>query len=226
VGMKEDFGYRLSLTVVPRAYVMASRLLYATCRLRQHGLEHLRRSEQPGPFIAAFWHYNVLNIIHLQRSYGKNSVAMVSGSRDAEYVARALACHGFKTVRGSRHKGGLAALKKMVALMKQGLNGAIVADGSQGPARVAQAGAILLAAKTGAPIVPMLVTANRYWAFGSWDRAMLPKPFARLDLRYGEPLTVPPDLSSEGLEKLRAALENRLNGLYEEAWASWGKTEH
>lgn len=226
MGIREDFGYRLSLAVGPRAYVMASRLLYATCRLRRHDLKHLRQAEQPGPFIAAFWHYDVFNIAHLLRAYGKNSVAMVSGSRDGEYVARVLALLGFETVRGSRHKGGLAALKKMMAVMKRGLNGAVVVDGSQGPVRVAQAGAVLLAARTGAPIVPMLAAADRYWAFPSWDRTILPKPFARLDLRFGEPLFVPVDLSAERLETLRAELETRLNGLYEEAWAAWGKSVH
>lgn len=221
-----SLGYRLSVVLVPFLYSLASRLLFATCRLRHHGLEHRRLCERPGPYIAAFWHYSVLNILHLQHIDERRWVAMVSGSTDAEYVARVLALHGCETVRGSRHKGGLAALKTMVTAMGRGLNGAIVADGSQGPARVVQAGVVLLAAKAGAPILPVAVAADRYWAFGSWDRTMLPKPFARLDVRYGEPLRVEADLSAERLEELRGELEKRLNGLYAEAWAAQGRTAH
>jgi lysophospholipid acyltransferase (LPLAT)-like uncharacterized protein len=224
--MSRSFGYRLSLLLIPGLYGVMSRLLFATCRLRQHGLEHRRLCERPGPYLAAFWHYAVLNILHLQRLDARSWVAMVSGSNDAEYVSRVLARHGCETVRGSRHKGGLAALRKMVAAVGRGLNGAIVADGSQGPARVAQAGVILLAARTGTPILPVVVAADRYWAFGSWDRTMLPKPFARLDVRYGEPLAVPADLSAERLEGLRRELEKRLNGLYQEAWAARGRIVH
>lgn len=217
------WGYRLSLLLIPGLYCLASRLLFATCRFRYHGLEHERRCGRPGPYIAAFWHYSVLNVLNLHRIDEKSWVAMVSGSRDAEYLARVLARHGCETVRGSRHKGGLAALKKMVASMRRGLNGAIVADGSQGPARVAQGGAVLLASKTGAPILPMVVAADRCWTFGSWDRTMLPKPFAKLDVWYGEPLAVPPCLSAQRLEELRLELGKRLNALYEEAWTVWGR---
>jgi lysophospholipid acyltransferase (LPLAT)-like uncharacterized protein len=224
--MSRSLGYRLSLLLVPVFYGLASRLLFATCRLRQHGIEHRLSCERPGPYIAAFWHYAVLNILHFQRIDQRNWVAMVSGSSDAEYVSRVLARHGCETVRGSRHKGGLAALKQMVTAMGRGLNGAIVADGSQGPARVVQAGVILLASRAGAPILPVAVAADRYWAFGSWDRTMLPKPFARLDVRYGEPLAVPADLSAERLDGLRQELEKRLNRLYEEAWAARGRHEH
>lgn len=217
---------RLTLSLVPAVYGCLSRLLFASCRFEHHGWTNLSRCETRGAFIAAFWHYCVFNILHLQRVHERDWVAMVSGSRDAEYVARVLARHGCVTVRGSRHKGGIAALRKMTGHIQQGLNAAIVADGSQGPARRAQAGAILLASKTGAPILPLVVTADRYWTFGSWDRSMLPKPFARLAVWYGEPLSVPGELSAGMLEGCRLDLEQRLNLLYDQAWKEKGRKEH
>ena len=151
---------------------------------------------------------------------------MVSASEDGEFVARILARQGVVAVRGSRNRGGFAALKGLIALLRQGYNAAIVADGSQGPARAMQAGAVLLAGKSGAPILPLAVAADRYWAFRSWDRTLLPKPFARLDLWYGEPMTVPENPGQEEVEHCRLEMERRLNGLYVQAWAGFGKEAH
>jgi lysophospholipid acyltransferase (LPLAT)-like uncharacterized protein len=151
---------------------------------------------------------------------------MVSASGDAEFVARILARQGGASVRGSRNRGGLAALKGLIGLMRQGYNAVIVADGSKGPARVMQAGAVLLASKSIAPILPMAVAADRYWTFRSWDRTLLPKPFARLDLWYGEPMTVPEKAGAEEIERCRLEMEQRLNGLYAQAWGELGKDGH
>ena len=222
----DGFWYRVSLKIVPSLYTALSRLLFSTCRQQEYGREHYERLWQADrPFIAAFWHYSVFYTIH--RIKGKKWVAMVSGSDDAEYISRLLNGMGLATVRGSRRKGGLAALKEMMAVMEdENRKAAIVADGSQGPPLKLQAGAILLASKTGAPILPFVPAADRYWAFKSWDRTFLPKPFARLAVYYGEPFTVPANIRSKDLEKYRQELEERMKMLYAEAWGQFGKQGH
>jgi len=224
MAVKNGFFYRLLLVVVPWLYAGLSRVLFATCRVRVHGAENLERCE--AKCVAVFWHYSVFPIIAVNRGRNRGWAAMVSASDDAEFVARILARQGVVSVRGSRHRGGLAALKGLIGLMHQGYNAVIVADGSQGPARVMQAGAVLLASKSVAPILPMAVAADRYWAFRSWDRTLLPKPFARLDLWYGEPLTVPEKAGAEEIERYRLEMEQRLNGLYAQAWRELGKSGH
>lgn len=227
MAVKPGLGQRLAFWLVPLVYTMLIRLLFATCRVRVIGDEHRRWCHsRPTPFIAAFWHYSVFVVIELSRDRGKGWAAMVSASDDAEYVARLLERQGGVTVRGSRNRSGVRALKGLIDLMRQGYNAAIVADGSQGPPRVMQAGALLLAAKSGAPILPVAVAADRYWAFRSWDRTVLPKPFARLALCYGEPLTMPADREGEGLEAYRLELETRLNRLYDLAWREVGRPGH
>ncbi len=84
----------------------------------------------------------------------------------------------------------------------------------------------MLASKTGAPVLPLLWSCNRYKRFGSWDGTALPLPFSKIDFFYGEPLLVPPTLTDEQLEEYRLELEKRLNDLYAQAWALHGKTEH
>ena len=227
MAVKNGFLYRLLLAVVPWLYAGVSRVLFVTCRVRVHGAENLDRCEAQGkPFVGVFWHYSVFTAVELIRGRGQGWAAMVSASQDAEFVARILARQGVETVRGSRNRGGLSALKGLIGLLRKGYNAAIVADGSRGPARIMQAGAILLASKSTAPILPMAVAADRYWVFRSWDRTLLPKPFARLDLWYGEPMTVPEKSGSEEIERCRLEMEHRLNALYAQAWGALGKDAH
>ncbi|MFH1021096.1 MAG: lysophospholipid acyltransferase family protein [Pseudomonadota bacterium] len=227
MAVKNGFLYKVLLAVAPGLYAGLSRVLFSTCRVREHGRENRARCEAQGkPCVAVFWHYSVFAVVELIRGRGHGWGAMVSASEDGEFIARILARQGVAAVRGSRNRGGLAALKGLIGLLRKGYNAAIVADGSQGPARTMQAGAILLAGKSGAPILPLAVAADRYWAFGSWDRTMLPKPFARLDLWYGEPMTVPEKAGPEEIEQCRLAMEHRLNGLYAQAWGEFGKDGH
>ncbi|MHB1185623.1 MAG: lysophospholipid acyltransferase family protein [Desulfobulbia bacterium] len=227
MAVKKGFLYNVLLVVAPWLYAGLSRLLFATCRVRVHGAENRARCEAVGkPFVGVFWHYSVFTAVELIRGRGRGWGAMVSASEDGEFVARILARQGVVAVRGSRNRGALSALKGLIGLLRQGYNAAIVGDGSQGPPRVMQAGAILLAGKSGAPILPMAVAADRYWAFRSWDRTLLPKPFARLDLWYGEPLMVPEKSGAEEIEQYRQEMQHRLNALYAQAWGKFGKDGH
>lgn len=223
--MNDGILYRVSLKVVPAAIWLVSKLWFATCRVREHGRER-RQSVTGGnkQVIATFWHYSLLVVFQLAREF--SGVAMVSSSRDGEYIARFARLCGFSAVRGSRNKQGVQALKELLKSCKEGRNTALVADGSQGPARVAQPGSILLASRAGIPILPVAWSASRYITIRSWDRTAFPKPFATVDFVYGEPIEVPPGLKSEGIEEYRLLLENRLNALYEEMWAIHGKKEH
>ena len=225
MSIKKKAVYKLTLVLAPIVFRMLTSLLFATCRITVEGEERRDRFRQSGlPFIAAFWHYSIIYIIAL--SAGHPWVCMVSASKDGEYISSILEKLGYKTVRGSTGGGGVRALKGMVKAMQEGRSAAIVADGSQGPARKAQPGAILLASKTGAPIMPVVWSADRYLIFKSWDRTVLPKPFSRMHLIYGEPMTVPEGISSEQLEQYRRKLETRMNDLYEQCWKRYGKSLH
>ena len=218
--------YRLALAVAPYVYLGLTRPLFATYREETHGQEHFDKLLADGqPCILCMWHYSILYVT--QRIKGRDWVIMVSASSDAEFISRILTSMGRSTVRGSRTKGGLAALKEMVSVVKgQGKSAAIVADGSQGPALQIQAGVILLASKTGVPILPVAWGADRYWAVNSWDRTALPKPFARLAFCFGEPYLVPASLKSDDLEHHRLRLEERMLGLYAQAWGPFHPKGH
>ncbi len=231
MALKEGFGFRLALKVVPPVFKGLTALLFATCKLEEHDQHYFQPFiEEKKPCIFSGWHYtifyNIYRAYKTRKEHGLRWAFMVSTSRDAEFIAAVLHSMGLDTARGSRNRGGIAALKKMIPMVKEGRCAGIVADGSQGPARELQAGAILLASKTGAPILPIAWAVDKYIAFGSWDRTVLPKPFSRISMWYGEPLYIPAKLKSAELEEYRLEGEKRLNELYHKAWAEFGRKEH
>ena len=221
---KMDLGYRLSLAIVPPLYVGLSRLWFATCRLTIRDAHYIDEAKAQGAVIVPFWHYSIFYILHHLRQYP--GVALVSASRDGEFIARIAQRLNFATVRGSSHRQGVGALKGLLKAMREGRHVGLVADGSQGPARRVQPGAVFLAAKTGAPILPMVWAADRCKIFGSWDRTVLPLPFCRIVLRYGKLIHVPKNLDDRQIEEYRQQLEEQMNELYEQVWREFGKARH
>ncbi|WP_245695003.1 lysophospholipid acyltransferase family protein [Desulforhopalus singaporensis] len=217
---------KLKLRLVPLFAGWLIRIWFGTCRATVHNGEHFFPPEQSGnnTVIASFWHYSILYIIYFMRHYP--ATVMVSASRDGEYIARLVKSLGFNSVRGSRNNQGVQALKGLLRVVSRGESCAVVADGSQGPPMVAQPGSILLASKTGVPVLPMAWGCSSYIAVNSWDRLSIPKPFSKIDFYFGEPLRVPPKIKSEELEHYRVLLEQRLNKLYHQAWEKHGRRAH
>jgi lysophospholipid acyltransferase (LPLAT)-like uncharacterized protein len=217
--------HKILLFLIPIVFKMVILPLFWTLRRKRVGEEHhLELLVSGKPFIITFWHYGVFCAA---AASGKvPQIAMASASRDGDYIACILNAMGVETVRGSRNRGGLGALKGLMKGVKRGLGPVLVADGSQGPPKVAQAGGILLSSRTGIPILPVAWSFKKYKVFKSWDRTMIPLPFSPMIEMIGEPLQVPPKLDSEGLEEYRLILEERLNGLYKKAWGLFDIKDH
>lgn len=223
--MTEGMLNTLLVTVVPRTVAIMMRLWFLTCKVRHHNVENFALAgDNSKPLIASFWHYSFFYLFYHVRKY--QATVMVSASRDGDYVDKLAKSLGFSTVRGSSNNNGIAALKKMLRAVGEGNNAAIVADGSQGPEKIAQPGAILLASRTDAPVIPIIWSASRYFTVKSWDRTAVPKLFSQVDVFYGEPIYVPPRLRPEEMEEYRIRLEESLNALYVEAWGMYGKEQH
>ena len=225
MALQGEWKNRLLMAILPWLFKSIMGAIGLSCRLQRQGYEHWQAMARDNKqFITSFWHYSVLYIVHASKGFP--FAAMVSASKDGAYVARVLEAKGFTTLRGSRNQKGLAALKGMLLAIKDGRCPVLVADGSQGPALQAQPGAILLASRTGIPILPVCMACSRYLTFGSWDRTIIPLPFAKISEWYGEPFYVPAGLDNDGLEQYRQELENILLKQYDKAWQQFGKEGH
>ena len=216
--------YKASLAVVPRLYVGLTALLFGSCRLQIRGGENLEKALAEGGAVVPFWHYSVFYMLYHLRKYP--GVAMVSASKDGEYIARVAELLNFETVRGSANRFGVRALKGLLDHVKQGKNAGIVADGSQGPPLKVQPGAILLAARSGSPIMPIVWAVKRYKAFNSWDHTVLPMPFSPMILQYGDLIYVEPKISSALVEEYKQQLEIEMNSMYRQLWQKYDKDSH
>ena len=225
MAVKSKWKREILLALAPLVYRLVIGLIFTSCRKEARGNAAFLELVATGkPFIVTFWHYNVL---YASLSGGKlPMVAMVSPSKDGEFIARIMESKGIATVRGSRTKGGVGAIKGLLKAVRKGLCPVIIADGSQGPAKVVQGGSIVLASRAGVPIVPMSWSFSNYKLFRSWDKTLFPLPFAKMIWQLGEPLTVPAKLDNDGMEEYRLILEARLEDTYQKAWAEFGRTGH
>ncbi len=213
------------LNVAAFLLVMVLRIWFFTLRRVEHGREYKEETENAGlPIVVTTWHYAILGM-PLYRSKLQFAM-MVSSSRDGDFVAAVVEQLGFSAVRGSSNRKGVVAAKEIIREMRAGRSSGLVADGSQGPARVAQAGPVLLAAKSGKIVFPMLWSASSYFSFNTWDRLSIPRPFSKIEIVYGKPLYLPDGLKANQLEEYRLQLEERLNGIYNKAWKLQGKESH
>ena len=166
------------------------------------------------PFITVTWHNRLLFFpVMFPREIRRRTSAIISASRDGQYVADLVRMFGVEVIRGSSSKRGAAALAESIRYLGRGYNVSITPDGPRGPRYTMSNGPVILASKTGFPVLPIAVNSTSYWEFRSWDRFRIPKPWAKLSLLVGEPIKIPPDLSENEIEEWRTLLENKLKEL-------------
>ncbi|RJR53875.1 MAG: DUF374 domain-containing protein [Desulfobacteraceae bacterium] len=206
--------YRLSLMkvlVAPLAYLVL-RLYLSTVRvtpLREDILIQFLQSG--GKAVGAIWHQRFLGVLSYVTKFRYLSLSiMISKSRDGDWIAPVVKFLGLRPVRGSSSRGGKEALAVMVNDLASNQAALHVVDGPQGPKGVVKAGLIRLAQLAHAAIIPIYITVDRAWITHSWDRFLIPKPFSRVQVRFGDPIDVPEQLDQEAFEALRSIVEEKM----------------
>lgn len=161
-------------------------ILARTWRIREVDGENIRsllRTRRP--FVPVFWHGTMLPLLWNHRHEG--IAILISEHGDGEIIARIAERLGYGLVRGSTSRGAQRALLESIRAASSGTPVAITPDGPRGPAHTFAAGALLIAYRSGAPVLPIAVSASRAWRLESWDRFLIPKPFARVTIAYATP---------------------------------------
>jgi len=188
--------------IIVRAYSWTFRL---TIENEAPWLSYLKGG---GRVLLCAWHQQFFAAIRYFKSYESYRPSlMISRSRDGDIIARIAQKQGWQAVRGSSSRDGGKALRELIENVKRSGLAAHVVDGPRGPAGIIKAGAISIARATGAVVVPFYTAADKAWYFKSWDRFMLPKPFTRVTLRFGEMVRFPGEGEGGDFEKQRVALE-------------------
>jgi hypothetical protein len=179
----------------------------ATLRIdRIHAERYEELKARRVPILFALWHGRMFLSIQVHRN--ERIVTMASRSADGAVIARWLARNGYVVIRGSTTRGGSQALREMVRHVRSGRTAALTVDGPKGPPRVVQPGILQLARLTGGWILPISYSSSRPRFLASWDRYLVPRPFSRNVVVYGEPFPIPDELSeAAALSRIAEALD-------------------
>jgi len=161
-----------------------------------------------GRVLLCGWHQQFFAAIRHFKTYSAYSPSlMISQSKDGDIIADIAKKSGWHAVRGSSSRNGGRALREMVGQLEHSGLAAHILDGPRGPAGIVKAGAVSLARSAGAVVVPFTISSDNVWYFHSWDRFMLPKPFARVNLRFGNMLDLNAGEGDENFESHRVRLQ-------------------
>lgn len=147
-------------------------------------------------------------------------LSMCSKSLDGDGMTKLEERMGLEVIRGSSGRDGLQALVDMIRRMRDtpGLGACLAVDGSRGPRGIVQGGIISLVQRTEGILVPVTLSADSAWVFRkSWDHTLFAKPFARIEVVFGPPVTVPSKIKAEAFAQLCLSLQETLAELQREA---------
>jgi lysophospholipid acyltransferase (LPLAT)-like uncharacterized protein len=171
-----------------------------------------------GRVIAAVFHQRFLPALaYVTKFRNFKPIVMISQSSDGELIASLASRLGLVPVRGSSTRGGRDALMAILRALKKNPGVIHIVDGPTGPKGVVKPGLMAMAQVTGAPIFPVIISAEKAWVMKSWDRFLVPKPFSKVTIRWGDPFPVPRGTRPEQLEELRKQVESLMLEAHAEA---------
>ena len=169
-------------------------------------------------YIGALWHNRLLIFPFVLRRFFSNrhGAALISASRDGDLLADAITRFGFDVVRGSSSRLGASAILQLADVLASGGDVVITPDGPRGPAYELGPGIILLAQKSGSAVLPVNMEYSSCWRLKSWDRFILPRPFAKICVIIGQPHRVRSTNTVDDFEAERLRLQDDMMALVEQ----------
>lgn len=188
-----------------------------TTRWEIVGAEHPRQHWDSGrPFLGCFWHGRMMLVAPTWPREIPVDV-LISRHGDGRFISTVIGHLGMGTIEGSTSRGAVTALRGVIRTLRAGRIVAITPDGPRGPRMRAAGGLVLAAAAARVPVIPVSAAMRHCRILGSWDRFILPLPFGRGVIVWGEPILLPADTDQDAIEAGRLAIEGALNRLSEDA---------
>ncbi len=195
-------------------------LVFRTTRWTLLGEPHLTAALGPEtgpggrPILAAFWHERLpmMPMLWLRARAAEPRLAavrahvLVSRHRDGRFIGDIIRRFRLELVHASTSRGGATGMRQLLRVLEQGDMVVITPDGPRGPRRRAAPGVAQLAALAGIPVLPCAARTSRARLLRSWDRMVLPLPFARGVLVMGPPVAVDRAAPLAALPAIEAAL--------------------
>ncbi|MEE8589002.1 MAG: lysophospholipid acyltransferase family protein [Sulfurimonadaceae bacterium] len=202
--MRKRLLRSLALFLIPPIGSLLIRLFYFSSKK----VFHLPATVPEEPFIAAFWHGDLVYqpFLYYQLRNRPNINVVISDHFDGQIIAKTIHHLKLNTIHGSSTRNAAKVLIAAIKTLKNGGDIGITPDGPKGPRHEVADGVVIMAQKTKAKVIIFSCVPKSYWQFNSWDRFTIPKPFTRLDFYASEPL----DLSGMEKEEARALIKEKL----------------
>lgn len=213
---------RIQIPLIAAAVYAVISTLGPTLRYEILGHQHAERLYSARRrCIFAFWHRVIIPVVWWARNRG--IVVLNTTAFDGQWTRKVIEWLGFGTAQGSSTRGGLRGLAVMAQRLEQGLDSGFTIDGPRGPRYIAKPGPVMLARKTGCPIIVFHVGVDRGKTFtNTWDHFLLPAPFARAVILFAPPIYVPSGATAQVMESKQQEMQSALERVRDIA-ESWFK---
>ena len=214
------FKKRLIIRLAGLGFYYSIKFIGALTRFDTRVGDQLALIEAGGKLpIYAYWHDRLFLATYILRN--RKTIFLTSRSFDGEYLARVYQRFGYLVIRGSSSSGGSEALAALTRSMHDGHAVSLTVDGPRGPRYESKIGAIILAKRTGNPVIPVIVESKRHRKMRSWDRLQIPFPFSPATALFGEPIYVDQDADEAEIKAKHLELQRSLDDLVErgQAWS-------
>jgi hypothetical protein len=169
--------------------------------------------ENPGKGkLFAIWHSDLLPLANIYKN--KNLSVIVSSSKDGIRASAVAQKWNFTILQGSSSRQGFSAYRQCLRALQNNSSIAITTDGPKGPRGIVKSGISHLCVMTKAPVIPVAIHPSGFWRLNSWDKMLIPKPFATLTIKTGEIVTADTlDASETSIELIRKKIEENLHAI-------------
>lgn len=197
---------------LPCRILLGMRYVMRHDMIDRHGLLEKYMKDDSLVAVTVTWHNRLLMFPSMfPKVMRKRTVAVISASRDGQYIADLVSFFGVRSVRGSSSRRAAQVLRDAVRTLKGGCLISFTPDGPRGPKYHMSRGPIILASKLNVPVVPLAINYSSYWSLKSWDGFRIPKPWAKITLVIGPEIRIPDELTEEEMETWRVRVERELN---------------
>lgn len=143
--------------------------------------------KQKRPFAVCLWHDRLM-LAPCVWKWSKPIHVLASNHVDGRLIAKVVKNFSMPAVYGSTGKG-IAALKQLIKLIKDGEYIAIIPDGPRGPRHKLAAGIVAVSKLAKTDILPWSFCVKRYFRFNSWDKFIFIWPFNKGVYVWQKPIT-------------------------------------
>ena len=180
--MYKKWSRKIGVILIPPIIFMVMKLLWFTYRKKYHYID----APIEGQCMAVTWHAELLISPQVYREFRKNQItsAIIAQHHDGELIARTLGFLNILPLRGSSRRGARSVLINAIKVLKNGHSIMITPDGPKGPRYSMSDGAVALALRADLPLMVVNYKVSSYWQLKSWDKFVIPKPFATLNIYH------------------------------------------